>query len=210
MIWGGGWGLRPGLRKGDLGCNFWGRKEHLQSMTIDDAAASRRLMALLTPLHDRARATARRLCRSDAEGDDLFQETVLRAFDRLDELRDEDRFPAWFFAILLSVHRGRHRRHFWRRLLPLKEAREPARAAEADRVDGAERMTRALHTLAPKEREAIVLFEIEGFTLDEIAGIQGASLSAVKSRLARARARLRRHYEKDAATFGRFALEKTP
>ena len=179
-------------------------------MTNDDAATGRRLMALLTPLHDRARATARRLCRSDAEGDDLFQETVLRAFDRLDELRDERSFPSWFFAILLSGHRGRHRRDFWRRLLPLKDASEPARPPEAERVDGAERMTRALHTLAPKEREAIVLFEIEGFTLDEIAGIQGSSLSAVKSRLARARTRLRQHYEKDAATFGRFALEKMP
>jgi len=167
-------------------------------------------MALLTPLHGRVRSTARRLCRSDAEGDDLFQETVLRAFDRLDELRDERKFPSWFFAILLSGHRVRHRRDFWRRLVPLKEASEPARPAEADRVDGAERMTRALHTLAPKEREAIVLFEIEGFTVDEIAGIQGGSLSAVKSRLARARTRLRRHYEKDVATFGRFAMEKIP
>ena len=179
-------------------------------MTNDDTAGGRRLMALLAPLHDRAVATARRLSRSDAEGDDLFQETVLRAFDRLPELRDESRFPAWFFAILLSVHRRRHRRDFWRRLLPLKDASESARPAEADRVDGAERMTRALSTLAPKEREAIVLFEIEGFTLDEIAGIQSDSLSAVKSRLSRARARLRRHYEKDAANFGRLALEKMP
>jgi RNA polymerase sigma-70 factor (ECF subfamily) len=179
-------------------------------MTTDDAAASRRLMALLAPLHDRARATARRLCRCNAEGDDLFQEAALRAFDRLGDLRDESRFRSWFFAILLSVHRERHRRDFWRRFLPLQDASEPTRPAEADRVDGAERMARALGTLSPKEREAIVLFELEGFTLDEIAGAQGDSLSAVKSRLARARERLRRHYEKDAAAFGRLAMEKMP
>ena len=57
-------------------------------------------------------------------------------------------------------------------------------------------MARALATLAPQEREAIVLFELEGFTLDEVVALQQSTLSAVKSRLVRARARLRRHYER--------------
>lgn len=154
-------------------------------------------MALLAPLHDRARATARRLCRCNADGDDLFQEAVLRALDRLDELRDPDRFRAWFFAVLLSVHRARHRRRFWRRLIPLGELlHEPAADDESDAVDGAQRMARALATLAPEAREAIVLFELEGFTLEELAALHDESISAVKSRLARARARLRRHYQR--------------
>ena len=50
--------------------------------------------------------------------------------------------------------------------------------------------------LAPLEREAIVLFELEGFSLEEIVALQKSSLSAVKSRLVRARGRLRRHYER--------------
>jgi RNA polymerase sigma-70 factor (ECF subfamily) len=168
------------------------------SMSEDDGALRRtRLLRLLGPLHDRARLTARRLCRSSADGDDLFHETVLRAYDRLDELRDEAKFRSWFFAVLLSVHRARHRRDFWRRLSPLGAlAREPSRAAEAEGLDGAERMARALATLSAVAREAVVLFELEGHSLAEVAALQGQSLSAVKSRLARARARLRRHYEK--------------
>jgi DNA-directed RNA polymerase specialized sigma24 family protein len=55
-----------------------------------------------------------------------------------------------------------------------------------------------------------VLFELEGFTLEEIASMEGDSLSAVKSRLARARMRLRRHYEKDAAALDPIILEMTP
>ena len=165
--------------------------------TDDDEARQRRLMALLAPHHDRARATARRLCRSHADGDDLFHEAVLRAFDHLDALRDVERFRAWFYAVLLSVHRARHRRRFWRRLLPLSEVRaEPAVAGGADAIEGAQRMTRALATLAPTEREAVVLFELEGFTLEEVAALQQSSIPAVKSRLVRARARLRRHYER--------------
>jgi RNA polymerase sigma-70 factor, ECF subfamily len=155
-------------------------------------------MELLAPLHDSARMTARRLCRSHADGDDLFHEAVLRALDHLDELREPEKFRSWFYAVLLNVHRARHRRSFWRRLVSLDEVRaEPARSDGAvDALEGAQRMARALATLAPQEREAIVLFELEGFSLDEIVALQQSTLPAVKSRLVRARARLRRHYER--------------
>jgi RNA polymerase sigma-70 factor (ECF subfamily) len=162
----------------------------------DDAARTRRLLEHLAPLHDRARMTARRLCRSNADGDDLFQETVIRALDRFGELRDEGRFRSWFYAVMLSVHRARHRRAFWRRFSPLDDrVEEPSHPAEADALEGADRMARALGSLPPEGRETIVLFELEGFSLEEIAALQSVSLSAVKSRLARARSRLARYYE---------------
>ena len=160
-------------------------------------AQAERLIALLGPVHAAAQVTARRLCRSHADGDDLFQETVLRALDQLATLRDETRFKGWFYAVMVSVHRARHRRRFWRRLLSLDEiVLEPARAADADAWEGAERMAQALATLPPAAREAIVLFELEGFTLDELAAMQNDSIPAVKSRLSRARRRLRDFYEK--------------
>jgi len=157
----------------------------------------RRLMELLAPVHDAARMTARRLCRSHADGDDLFHEAVLRALGHLHELRDASKFRSWFYAVLLNVHRARHRHDFWRRLVSFDETRaELVVDDESDALAGAQRMARALATLAPPEREAIVLFELEGFSLDEIAALQRSSLSAVKSRLVRARGRLRRHYER--------------
>lgn len=172
-------------------------------------STSERLMTLLGPLHDRAQATARRLSRNNADGDDLFQESVLRAYDKIGDLRDDSRFRSWFFAILLSVHRQRHRRDFWRRLLPLDAATEPSTTPDVE-SEGAERMSRALAALGPKDREVLVLFELEGFSLEEIAELQRASLSAVKSRLSRARARLRRSYERNATGIGRLAMEKLP
>ena len=165
---------------------------------MNDGDRQRRLMELLAPLHDRARITARRLCRSHADGDDLFHEAVLRALDHLDELRDDGRFRSWFYAVLLNAHRARHRLAFWRRLVPIDEVRAEAAVTDGGHgaFEGAQRMARALATLAPPEREAIVLFELEGFTLEEVAALQQSSLSAVKSRLVRARGRLRRHYER--------------
>jgi RNA polymerase sigma-70 factor (ECF subfamily) len=143
------------------------------------------------------------LSRSPGDGDDLFQEAVLRAFEKLPSLRDESRFQPWFYTILLSVHRNRSRRAFWRRFLSIEDRAsdgwEPAGADgscwEEERAQAA-RVARALATLPPVQREAVVLFEIEGFSIEEIAALQGVSISAVKSRLARGRGRLHRHYER--------------
>lgn len=155
-----------------------------------------RLMALLGPIHDRARRTARRLCRSHADGDDLFQEAALRAAERLDGLRDAARFPGWFYAVLLSVHRARARRAFWRRFLPLGAAPEPPPPPpEDERRLRAARVAEALAALPAPQREALVLFEVDGFTIEEIAQMQGDSVSAVKTRLSRGRRRLRARYE---------------
>jgi RNA polymerase sigma-70 factor (ECF subfamily) len=168
-----------------------------------DQSSTARFMALLGPVHERAQATARRLCRSIADGDDLYQEAVLRAMARLSDLRDDQAFPAWFHRIVLSLHRERGRRSFWRRLLPLdtlaENGREPAGedgGAWADQHTGARRMQAALATLPAVQREAVVLCDIDGYELAEVAEMQAVSLSAVKSRLVRGRARLRRYYER--------------
>jgi RNA polymerase sigma-70 factor (ECF subfamily) len=162
-----------------------------------------RLLELLQPFHHQAAATARRLGYSSADGDDLYQESVLRAFEKLHTLRDEGKFRSWFYAILLSRHRTRARRSWWRRHLGLDEAfsdgREPVGSdgnVTAENAWRARRMAHALATLKPEQREAIVLHEIEGFAVEEVASLQRASLSAVKSRLVRGRERLRRWYER--------------
>jgi RNA polymerase sigma-70 factor, ECF subfamily len=160
------------------------------------------LVALLEPVHGPALATARRLCRTSADGDDLYAEAVLRAFDKLHTLRDESRFRSWFFATMLSRHRSRSRLRFWRRFVPLDEA-FPA-GAEPVGEDGsswaddrwrAERVAAGLATLPAVQREALVLFELDAYSIEEIAVMQSASVAAVKSRLTRGRERLRVFYK---------------
>ncbi len=90
--------------------------------TADAEARWQRLLVLLEPVHRQAVATARRLCRSAADGDDLHQEAVLRAFAKLHTLRDEGRFRPWFYAALLSRHRSLWRRASRRRTVSLEEA----------------------------------------------------------------------------------------
>jgi RNA polymerase sigma-70 factor (ECF subfamily) len=115
-------------------------------------------------------------------------------------LRERERFRAWFYAVLLSVHRERARRSLWRRflrledLLPADEPPDPR--GHDDDCLAARRVADALAGLPAAMREAIVLYEVDGFSVEEIASMQKVSLSAVKSRLARGRDRLRRRYER--------------
>ncbi len=171
----------------------------------DDNISKRDAFAeLLAPIHERAQMTARRLCRSQAEGDDVFQEAAMRALSKIGELRDAKAFPAWFYRIMLSVHRRRHRGRFWRRFVPLDDeygiAGEPAGddgGRWEDERQSARRMRAALAKLPPVQREAVVLCDIDGYSMAEVAEMQAASLSAVKSRVMRGRAVLRRIYDKE-------------
>ena len=160
------------------------------------------LMALLAPIDVNARLFARRIARSVADGDDLYHEAVLRAARKLPGLRDPERFSPWLHQVIVSVHRSRCRREFWRRLVASDDpaTQVPERATEGDRhrADthaGSDRAARALAALPAVQREAIVMHEMFDYTVEEIAVIQRCSPSAVKSQLVRGRKRLRAHYD---------------
>ncbi len=155
------------------------------------------LSELLAPIHEDVQLFARRIAGSNAEGDDVFQEAVLRAARKLGSLRERARFKPWMYSVVVSVHRTRWRRSFWRRWIAREEPPDEAGddgARWADEAASARRAAAALATLSPPQREAIVLFELHGHSIEEIAEIQDASISSVKSRLARGRDRLRAFY----------------
>lgn len=164
----------------------------------DATHAWNELAPLLEPIHDDVLLFARRIAGSNAEGDDVFQEAVLRAARKLGGLRDRSRFKSWMYSVVASVHRTRARRSFWKRWSSSEEARPDPVGDDgsrwADDHAGAKRATAALATLEIRQREAIVLFELHGYSIEEIAEIQQASVSSVKTRLVRARDRLRVFY----------------
>jgi RNA polymerase sigma-70 factor (ECF subfamily) len=128
---------------------------------------------------------------------------VLLAFRGLGALRDEASFRSWFYSILLARHRSRTRRPFWKRFSSLEVLAESGREAIGERGEEwaersvrADRIARAMSALPDVQREAIVLFEMQGFAIEEIASLQRASVSAVKTRLARGRQALRACYER--------------
>ncbi len=140
---------------------------------------------------------ARGLAGSAADGDDLLQDALVRAWRGYPGLRDPERFRCWLLRIIGNTHRSWARRRALRRWLSLDAARD---VPVEHGLDLAERddVRRALQKLPRDQRATLVLFEVLGLSVAEIAEIQAQTPSAVKSRLSRSRARLREHYERMA------------
>ncbi|MBC8466142.1 sigma-70 family RNA polymerase sigma factor [bacterium] len=131
---------------------------------------------------------------SKSDGDDLLQESLLKAWKAYAKLREPDRFKSWMMIIISNTHRSIYRKTWWKRLVGLDAVAEIASPQKLDYSEK-EIIHWALKKLSPVQREAVVLFEVMGMTVNEIADHQKVTQSAVKSRLARGRQNLREHYE---------------
>lgn len=171
----------------------------------------KRLRRLLEPVHDRALAFARSVSRSREDGDDLLQEALMRALEKLPTLREDGAFRGWLYRIIINLHRTRSRRAFWKRLLPLVGNEAGDNRAHDETLGSVERARIALGQLPADQREAIVLHDIEGWAVGEIADLDGVSMSAIKSRLSRGRERLRDIYTRRFGVRESFVTnEETP
>jgi RNA polymerase sigma-70 factor, ECF subfamily len=139
-----------------------------------------------------ARYAARMLGSVDA-AEDAVQDAFVRAYDRLAECRDPDKFVGWFFLILRNRCFAERRKS--RTSVPLEAA---GAVAAADRPDGAvetaerrQALQRALLELTPEQREVFVLKHVEGLSYDEIATRVGTTVPSLKMRMHRAYDRLR-------------------
>jgi RNA polymerase sigma-70 factor (ECF subfamily) len=156
-----------------------------------------RFWKLLEPVHRRAAAFCRRLAGSADDGDDLYQDTLLTALRKFGSLRDQDAFRSWLYRIMVNSYRNRCRGWWYRRRVDL----EPGYVSEATaedprlRLDAERQLHHLLAILAPQDRALVVLHEIEGWSLKELAAVLGKPEGTVRSRLCRARRRLRRRYE---------------
>jgi RNA polymerase sigma-70 factor, ECF subfamily len=133
---------------------------------------------------------ALRMTASAPAAEDVAQETFLelirkpQSFDRTRPLR----------AYLLGVARNLVYRR-WRteqRFIPSDDLDDtPAALPDPSAATIAETIRTAVQALPPLQREAVLLFEYEGFTLEEIATIANVDTGTIKSRLHRARTSLR-------------------
>ena len=169
-------------------------------------AARRGDRAAFGSLIERHRPLVLRLCRrllgSSGLAEDAAQEAVLIAWLNLDSLERPGRFGAWLAGIGLHVARQWLRvraRDAWslEGLLGGRRLPEPVdwRSSPAERAEEAEltsAVRRALAILPPGQRSAVALFYLAGLTHRETAAALGIQPGAVKTRLHKARAALRR------------------
>ncbi len=129
------------------------------------------------------------LLRSEADREDAVQEAILKAWERLDTLRQEQYFETWLVRILINECRtiGRDRSRF----VSIDEVRAQEQAAPPESRE----LREAIMGLSPDLRLAVILHYIEGYEIREIAPILGVPEGTVKSRLFRARKMLKVYLE---------------
>jgi len=161
------------------------RREHDAALTLcvrqHGAAIGRLCMALVG---------------SQADAEDLTQETLLAARDAFDSWRGEGSVRAWLFGIA----RRKCARHLESRTVgraKLELLRDDAHPPGPDPADAAShrqlaaRARQALAEIRPSEREALILRYVGGLSFREVAAACGIDEAAARKRVSRAHARLR-------------------
>lgn len=133
----------------------------------------------------------------EAEREDLVQDVFLIVHRRLPDF-DGQNVAGWLYQI--ARHRVRDFRrllwvkHLWFGSVPLSESLSKGGASPADSLETNEKralLERLLCKLNESERAALVLFEIDGYSGEEIADIQGVPLNTVWARIHKARKKLK-------------------
>lgn len=128
-------------------------------------------------------------CGDSALADDLAQETLVKAYLACDSFREECRFTSWIYRIACNTFVSNRRSRTLSE--PLSEAACMASGERADSTLDYEHLYKALDLLSAKERSAILLHYMQGYSVAEIAGITGSSEEAVKQQLSRGRQHLK-------------------
>lgn len=160
-------------------------------------------LELIEPIRPGLARYCRAISRDREEARDLVSETILIAIEHFDQIaKDEKSFSGYLFTTATRLHKR------WRWRMKRKVAYDSNSAEQIHDTTPApdsgadiELLYEALRKLPEAQREAIVMFEISGLSLEEIRHIQGGSLSGVKSRIARGRDKLSKMLDDRRSSF---------
>ena len=135
---------------------------------------------------------AKSLLYNDADCQDAIQEAIAKAFDKIGTLKQDTYAKTWLLRILINECYGIMRKE--KKIISLEtcEQEEPW----MERQDYSD-LYEALMGLTEEARLAVTLYYMEGYNIREIVRMTKVTESAVKSRLARARTKLKEELSKE-------------
>ena len=158
----------------------------------------KQFLKLYEPVHE----SFARFCHANAyglmEAEDLISESILVALERFDTLLNKEAFLSFLFSTASNICKNKNRRLKFRG----KYNEQHLHLIQDDGIDPEVRLDitvlyDAMNQLSHLQKEAIVLFEISGFSIKEIAVIQSSKQAAVKQRLKRGRDKLAELFKSD-------------
>ena len=160
-----------------------------------------RFEAEAVPLRPRLYVAAVRLTGNPTDAEDLLQETYLRAYRGFSGFEPGTNLSGWLYRILRNTFINTYRKRLHEpRTVPEDwyrssngAQRNVEASAEATVIDSIpdQRLQDALASLPERYRRVVLLFDVEGFSYKEIAGIVGIPRGTVMSRLHRGRKALK-------------------
>jgi len=157
---------------------------------------------LVQPHFDRLYRLAWRLTGSKPEAEDLFQELLIKAFGKLDDIVRIEEPGSWLCRVMYNLFIDEQRRFKRRRMMTVEEGQLPGEGIaglpgpgdpdyDNQRSERIRSLDAALQQLSDEHRIVVLLHDTEGYKMTEIQELIGIPVGTVKSRLHRARARLR-------------------
>ena len=146
---------------------------------------------------DRLWAVAMRTTGDPEEASDALQDALISAFRRAGQFRGDSAVTTWLHRIVVNASLDRLRRRAVRAAQPLPDDNDALPGAVvADPVDHMDRreiqlvVTQALAELPEDQRAAVLLVDVEGWSVEDAARMLGCPEGTVKSRCFRGRAKL--------------------
>jgi RNA polymerase sigma factor (sigma-70 family) len=167
------------------------------SMIAVQHESRRRFLELVAGLRPELHRYCARMTGSVADGEDIVQETLARAYYLLPEMDEVPAFRPWLFRIAHNRALDHLRRYEARMGEPLEAVQDSAADPAPDPGDAiahrqaVQAAVSRFAELAPAQRSCVILKDVLGHSLEEIGGLLELSLPAVKAALHRGRVRLR-------------------
>ncbi|MFV8170230.1 sigma-70 family RNA polymerase sigma factor [Mycolicibacterium peregrinum] len=178
----------------------------ITSVADSDAQLAARFVRDAMPFHSVLLRTARRLTHSQADAEDLVQDTLMNAYTGFHRFEPGTNLRAWLFRILhnrwISTHRMKQRRPDTFAVPDFTDSDMFGSATHSTTIQRSaedlaldlfcdDRIRDAVQTLPEAFRTVLYYADIEGCTYAEVAARMGIPLGTVMSRIARSRERLR-------------------
>jgi len=142
--------------------------------------------------------------------EDLVQDVLLSAFTHWEKIRNKGQLLHYLIRSARNRAISLRRKHRHQVDLADRQAAGlQAKGLAPDMILDIQLLYWAINQLPAAQKEALVLFEISGFSIKEIMDIQQSSNSAVKTRLSRARKNLRKYLEEKPTNHSIIALLTT-
>jgi len=172
--------------------------ENLHKQEIEKLVSARdenSLQELFRHFYRRTYAAVMAIVRNHQTAEDLTQEAFVRAFNRLDKLREPHRFGPWLGSIATNLardHLKKEKRFVW--TSDIEQGNPSAQASVEEQLlerEKADTLRESLKSLSPEHYQVVILYYYYESTIEEISSMCAVSEGTVKSRLHRARKKLR-------------------